>query len=59
MQVLESLRLMLTYSSLRGNLESLELVVNLLVELTSMERSQLVKMDSSRRYFGTADLAVR
>ena len=50
---------MLTYSSLRGNLESLELVVNLLVELTSMERSQLVKMDSSRRYFGTADLAVR
>ena len=50
---------MLTYSSLRGNLESLELVVNLLVELTSMERSQLVKMDSSRRYFCTADLAVR
>jgi hypothetical protein len=59
MQVLDSLTLMLSYSSLRGQLESLERVVTLLVDLTCMEQSQLIKMDSNRRYFGTADLAIR
>jgi hypothetical protein len=59
LQVLDSLSLMLSYSSLRGQLESLERVVNLLVDLTCMEQSQLIKLDSSRRYFGTADLAIR
>jgi hypothetical protein len=57
-QVLDSLTLLLTHSSLRGSQDSLETVVNLLVELASMERSQLIRLNNSR-HFGTADLAVR
>jgi hypothetical protein len=57
-QVLDSLTLLLTHSSLRGSQDSLETVVNLLVDLASMERSQLIRLNNSR-HFGTADLAVR
>ncbi len=57
-QVLDSLTLLLTHSSLRGSQDSLETVVNLLVELASMERSQLIRLNNSR-HFGTADLAMR
>jgi hypothetical protein len=57
-QVLDSLILMLNYSSLRGNQESLETVITFLVDLTAMERCQLLRLDCSR-HFGTADLAVR